>query len=111
MMKLINRSYISIYSNAFIVLILLALPSCSDSKKVILTNQDGSIKLTYLCRDIRPQAESIEEIKIIYKYTVDVGMKLQKTQKYASLERLTKGDIKTKELFIVNYYCENATKK
>lgn len=84
--------------------------ACTEAQKVILVNEDGTKQLIYQCNDIQPQAESIEEITIIYRYVVEIGMSLQQNQKYATLQELTKGDIKTRERIIVDYLCERTAR-
>lgn len=84
--------------------------ACTETPQIILTNQENTQQLVYSCNDIQPQAESIDEIKIIFRYVPEVGMALQQNQQFATLQQLSRGDIKTKEFIVVEFFCENPKK-
>ena len=78
-----------LFAKFIIVISFLFIISCDwpsgKENKVILTNDSQAKYLMYSCKDIRPQAESEEDIEIILNYLPSVIEELEQENKLVTL--------------------------
>ena len=83
--------------------------ACTEQRPLVLIDADGSHRLEYDCNDIKPQAESAEDIEVIRVNLEGITNDLRNQQKLVTLQSIARvakrQDFRRLERIVVHYKC------
>ena len=98
---------IEAYSSFVCILLALLLTGCSDPNRIVLKSADGKKMLVYDAANFKPQAETAEDIAILYKAAGETIKDAGETKAFITIDELfaamDKNDYRKLERVIVEY--------